>query len=165
MRPRIICHMLSSIDGKIDGESLGDVMPEGEYEAIGTRLKSDGWICGRITMQQHFAGPELFVSKSKQRAGPQPVFVARKAESYAICVDTTGKLVWASGDLDGDHLICVVSQRTPKDYLDMLRDREVSYVVSGKQSVDLKDAVTKLRKHFGIRMLLLRRRSYQRRIS
>lgn len=48
-----------------------------------------------------------------------------------------------------------MSQRAPKDYLDMLRGREVSYVVSGKQSVDLKDAVTKLRKHFGIRTLLL----------
>jgi 2,5-diamino-6-(ribosylamino)-4(3H)-pyrimidinone 5'-phosphate reductase len=155
MRPRIICHMLSSIDGKIDGESLSDVMPEGEYESTGTKLKGDGWICGRTTMQQHFAEPEPFVSKSKKRAGPQPVFVARKAKSYAVSVDTTGKLVWASGDLDGDHLICVVSQRAPKAYLEMLREREVSYIVSGKKSVDLKDAVTKLREHFGIRTLLL----------
>jgi 2,5-diamino-6-(ribosylamino)-4(3H)-pyrimidinone 5'-phosphate reductase len=155
MRPRIICHMLSSIDGKIDGESLDHVMPEGEYEATGTKLKGDAWICGRTTMQQHFAEPKPFVSKSKKRAGPQPVFVARKAESYAVCVDTTGKLVWANGDLDGDHLICVVSQRAAKDYLEMLRDREVSYVVSGKESVDLKEAVTKLREHFGIRKLLL----------
>jgi riboflavin biosynthesis pyrimidine reductase len=155
MRPRIICHMLSSIDGKIDGESLGDVMPDGEYEATGTRLKGDGWVCGRTTMQQHFAEPKTFVSKSKKRGGPQPVFVARKAGSYAVCVDTTGKLVWASGDLDGDHLICVVSERAPKDYLDMLRDRAVSYVVCGKESVDLKEGVSKLREHFGIRTLLL----------
>jgi 2,5-diamino-6-(ribosylamino)-4(3H)-pyrimidinone 5'-phosphate reductase len=48
-----------------------------------------------------------------------------------------------------------VSQRAAKDYLEMLRDREVSYVVSGKESVDLKEAVTKLREHFGIRKLLL----------
>ena len=32
MRPYIICHMLSSVDGKIDGASLRDVMPNGEYE-------------------------------------------------------------------------------------------------------------------------------------
>jgi 2,5-diamino-6-(ribosylamino)-4(3H)-pyrimidinone 5'-phosphate reductase len=147
--------MLSSIDGKIDGESLSEVMPEGEYEATGARLKGDGWICGRTTMQQHFAEPKPFVSKSKKRAGPQPVFVARKAESYAVCVDTTGRLVWASGDLDGDHLICVVSQRVRKDYLEMLRERYVSYIVAGKELVDLKDAVGKLREHFGIRILLL----------
>src|SRR4051794_17591906 len=56
-RPRIICHMLSSVDGKIDGESLRRVMPEGEYEAVGAKLKGDAWICGRTTMQQHFAEP------------------------------------------------------------------------------------------------------------
>jgi 2,5-diamino-6-(ribosylamino)-4(3H)-pyrimidinone 5'-phosphate reductase len=155
MKPRIICHMASSVDGKIDGESLDKVMPEGEYEATGAKLKGDAWVCGRTTMQRHFAEPKAFVSKSKKRAGPQPVFVARKSKSYAVSVDTTGKLLWASGDLDGDHLICVVSERAPKDYLDMLRTRKISYVVSGKESVDLSDAVCQLRKHFGIRTLLL----------
>ncbi|MDB6034678.1 MAG: bifunctional deaminase-reductase domain protein [Verrucomicrobiales bacterium] len=147
--------MVSSVDGKIDGESLRDVMPEGEYEAIGEKLNGDAWICGRTTMQQHFAEPKPFVSKSKKPAGPQPVFVARKAKSYAVSVDTKGKLLWASGDLDDDHLICVVSERAPKDYLEMLRDRKISYVVSGKESVNLRNAVNQLGKHFGIRTLLL----------
>jgi 2,5-diamino-6-(ribosylamino)-4(3H)-pyrimidinone 5'-phosphate reductase len=147
--------MASSVDGKIDGESLRKVMPEGEYETIGEKLKGDAWICGRTTMQLHFAEPKPFVSKSKKPAGPQPVFVARKAKSYAVSVDTTGKLLWASGDLDGDHLICVVSERAPKDYLEMLRDRGISYVVSGKPSVNLRDTVRQLWKHFGIRTLLL----------
>lgn len=70
-------------------------------------------------------------------------------------LDTTGKLVWKSGDLDGDHLICVVSERAPNDYLEMLKDKGVSYVVSGKSSVDLSSAVSQLREHFGIRRLLL----------
>ena len=143
------------LDGNINGESLNAVMPEGAYEATGARLKGDGWICGRTTMQQHFAEPEPFVSKSKKKAGPQPVFVARKAKSSAVSVDTTGKLLWKSGDLDGDHLICGVSERAPKDCLEMLRDGKVSYIVSGKESVELKDAVAKLREHFGIRTLLL----------
>jgi 2,5-diamino-6-(ribosylamino)-4(3H)-pyrimidinone 5'-phosphate reductase len=154
-KPRIICHMASTIDGKIDGESLSRVLPDGDYEATGKRLKGDGWVCGRTTMEQHFAEKGAFVSRSKKRAGPQPVFVARKADSYAVSVDTGGKLLWADGDLDGDHLICMVSERAPEDYLDLLRERGISYVVSGKKSVDLKDAVAKLRKHFGIRTLLL----------
>jgi hypothetical protein len=33
MRPYIICHMLSSVDGKIDGAALGAVTGDGEYEA------------------------------------------------------------------------------------------------------------------------------------
>ncbi|MCL4395588.1 MAG: hypothetical protein M1482_12440 [Chloroflexi bacterium] len=48
MRPHIICHMLSSIDGKIDGAALAAVTQKGEYEET-------AWVCGRTTMQQHFA--------------------------------------------------------------------------------------------------------------
>ncbi len=37
----------------------------------------------------------------------------------------------------------------------MLREKGISYVVSGKSSVDLTDAVNQLGEHFGIRTLLL----------
>jgi riboflavin biosynthesis pyrimidine reductase len=106
-------------------------------------------------MQQHFAGDDPFVSVSNRQAGPQPVHVARRAKSYAIAVDTLGKLRWSSGDLDGDHLICVVSERVPQDYLAMLRNAGISYVVSGESAVDLVRAVALLGEHFGIRRLLL----------
>ncbi len=155
MKPYIICHMASSVDGKIDGAALSSVMAEGEYEATGAKLKGDAWICGRTTMQQHFAERKPFVSASKRPAGPRPVFVAQRAKSYAISVDRLGKLRWSSGDLDGDHLICVVSQQAPEDYLELLREKGISYVVSGKSSVDLKKAVDQLGKYFGIRTLLL----------
>src|SRR2546427_2552409 len=123
MKPYIICHMLSSVDGKINGGALSAVTREGEYETTGAQLNGDAWICGRTTMQQHFAEEEPFVSASNTLAGPQPVFVARQAESYAISVDTGGKLRWPGGDLNGDHLICLVSEQAPQDYLAMLREK------------------------------------------
>ena len=64
MKPYIICHMLSSVDGKIDGAALGAVMDKAEYEATAAKLNGDAWICGRTTMQQHFAEDEPFVSAS-----------------------------------------------------------------------------------------------------
>ena len=51
---------------------------------------------------------------------------ARHADSYAISVDTLGKLRWSDRDLDGDHLICVVSERAPQDDLGMLRETNIS---------------------------------------
>jgi 2,5-diamino-6-(ribosylamino)-4(3H)-pyrimidinone 5'-phosphate reductase len=155
MRPYIICHMLSSVDGKIDGTSLKAVTGAGEYEATGTQLNGDAWICGRTTMQRHFAEDEPFVPVSNRQAGAQAVYVARRAKSYAIAVDTIGKLRWSGGDLDGDHLICVVSERVPEDYLAMLRSMGISYVVSGESAVNLVQAVNLLGEHFGIRRLLL----------
>ncbi len=37
-QPHIICHMACSIDGKIDGSALRNVMCAGEYEALHDRL-------------------------------------------------------------------------------------------------------------------------------
>ena len=124
MRPYVICHMLSSVDGKIDGDALRAVTRSGEYEATGAMLNGDAWVCGRTTMQQHFAEEELFVSTLNKPAGPQSVYVARRAKSYAVSIDTTGKLRWSGSDIDGDHLICVVSERVPEDYLSMLREKK-----------------------------------------
>ena len=106
-------------------------------------------------MQRHFAEDEPFVSASNTPAGPKPVFVARRADLYAITVDTLGKLRWSSGDLDGGHLICVVSERAPADYLAFLREKGVSFIVAGASAVDLAKAMDLLGEHFGIRTLLL----------
>jgi hypothetical protein len=40
-------------------------------------------------------------------------------------------LLWRSGNLNGDHLICVVSEKASGDYLAMLERKGISYVVSG----------------------------------
>ena len=82
--------MLSSVDGKIDGASLKGLTPDGEYEITGAQLNGDAWICGRTTMQQHFADPEPFIPSSHSPASPQPVHVTRRAKAYSITVDTWG---------------------------------------------------------------------------
>ena len=155
MRPYIICHMLSSIDGRIDGDTLTEVIPAGEYETTGAKLKGDAWMCGRTTMQLHFAEKRLFISRTHKQAGPQPVHVAQRASSYAISIDTLGRLRWSESDIDGDHLICIVSERATTDYLTLLREKGISYIVAGKKSVDLAKAVRLLHKHFDIKRLLL----------
>ena len=155
MRPIVICHMLSSVDGKTDGSALKAVIGIGEYEATAAELHGDAWICGRTTMQQHFAEEEPFVPASTIPAGPQPVYVAHRADSYAISVDTLGKLRWGSGEIDGEALICITSEKVPQDYLTMLRETGISYIVTGESSVNLAEAVRLLGEHFGIRTLLL----------
>lgn len=155
MKPHIICHMLSSVDGRIDGDSLDAVMSADDYEAVAAQLGGNAWMCGRTTMALHFAEGEPFVSTSNTPAGPQPVFVARQADSYVVAVDTLGKLRWAGGDLDGDHLVCIVSERAPADYLAYLREKAISFIVAGNPAIDLGRAMELLGEHFGIRTLLL----------
>jgi 2,5-diamino-6-(ribosylamino)-4(3H)-pyrimidinone 5'-phosphate reductase len=82
-------------------------------------------------------------------------YLARRAKSYAISVDTLGKLRWLDGHLGANHLICVVSEQVPEDYLAVLRENGICYIVSGKSCVDLTHAVNQLGEYFGIRTLLL----------
>ncbi|MEE0969578.1 MAG: 5-amino-6-(5-phosphoribosylamino)uracil reductase, partial [Clostridia bacterium] len=58
-RPYIICHMVTSLDGKVTGDFLGN--PEcaaacETYYEINRNLKSNGFICGRVTMESSFTG-------------------------------------------------------------------------------------------------------------
>ena len=154
MRPHIICHMLSAIDGRIDGTTLG-ALTGSEYETTGAQLKGDAWICGRTTMEMHFAEKKPFVPKSPNAAGAPSVYVAAMAASYAVSVDTLGKLRWRRNEIGEDHLVCVVSERAPKEYLAMLRQRGISYIVTGKRSVNLAKAMELLREHFGVKRALL----------
>jgi hypothetical protein len=55
-RPYIVCHMLTSLDGKIVGDYLkteraahfSDI-----YEKIHESYGFKAWMCGRITMEEH----------------------------------------------------------------------------------------------------------------
>jgi hypothetical protein len=56
MRPRVICHIAASIDGRIVVDGWPDTgAVRREYEAIHAAYEANAWIRGRITMEP-FAG-------------------------------------------------------------------------------------------------------------
>ncbi len=53
-RPYIICHMVTSIDGKVTGkflESDAGLKAAEQYYKIHREFDADGFICGRLTME------------------------------------------------------------------------------------------------------------------
>ena len=59
MRPHVICHMTTSIDGKVTGKFLETpqgLMAADEYYRIHRDLHADDFACGRITMEGSFTG-------------------------------------------------------------------------------------------------------------
>jgi 2,5-diamino-6-(ribosylamino)-4(3H)-pyrimidinone 5'-phosphate reductase len=159
MRPRVICHMMSSLDGRIvtDGWPLA---PEGrqQYEQVHGTYNANAWICGRVTMEQHFAtGSRSDADVSREHHGEtRDDFVAPgEHASYAIALDPRGKLIWESGVVAGDHVVSVLSERVADDYLVSLRERGVSYLLAGRDEIDLSLALEKIGARFGIRTLML----------
>ena len=113
-RPYITCHMVTSIDGKVTGEFLGGAESEKAceiYYEINRNLKSNGFICGRVTMEGSFTGgwyPELDKYEPVKAESLQTDYVPDKEKLsgfYAVAFNTNGKLGWKSNkivDPDGD---------------------------------------------------------------
>jgi riboflavin biosynthesis pyrimidine reductase len=115
-------------------------------------LGGDGWIIGRVSMEP-YAGRAKLPARAPHIARED--FVARRADSYAIALDPSGKLRWRSGSIDEEHVVAVLTERVSDRYLALLRTKGVSYVFGGERAVDLRRVLRKLRALFGIRRLLL----------
>jgi 2,5-diamino-6-(ribosylamino)-4(3H)-pyrimidinone 5'-phosphate reductase len=158
-RPRVVCHMMSSLDGRIVTEGWPQ-SDEGrrQYEVVHEGYQGDGWICGRVTMEQHFAqGLRSDAEIAREHAGaPREDFRAPgDHESFAFAVDASGRLAWETADIDGDHVVAILSERVSDEYLAFLRGRGVSYLLAGAREVDLPLALEKVGARFGVRTLML----------
>jgi 2,5-diamino-6-(ribosylamino)-4(3H)-pyrimidinone 5'-phosphate reductase len=154
-RPYVICHMAPSLDGRIVvSRWKADHAPiTKEYERTAATLKGDAWIIGRVSMEP-YAG-KTRVPRRNVEPIPREDFIAKKANSYAIAVDPSGKLTWTTDNVDGEHFITILTEAVPDAYLAFLRDKGVSYVFGGRMKIDLAKALEKLRAKFGIKRLLL----------
>ena len=159
--------MVTSIDGKVTGEFLSSPNCEKAceiYYEINRDLKSNGFICGRVTMESSFTGgwyPDLSVYEPKEKRD----FIPENLSGfYAVAFDTNGKLGWKSNriiDPDGDpgydgaQIIEVLSENVDERYLGYLKDLEIPYIFAGKDKIDVEFALFKLKSIVGIDTLLL----------
>lgn len=81
--------------------------------------------------------------------------MTRKASSFAIGVDAKGVLRFQQNDVDGDHVVLLITRQVSDAYLAHLQAADVSYLFCGKTEVDLPIALDKLRRLVGIKKLML----------
>lgn len=158
MRPRVICHMATSIDGRIVVDGWPDTAAvRREYEQIHNTYKADAWMCGRITMEPLAGSVRSDAEVNREYAGaPREDHIAPgEHDSFAVAIDASGRLAWDKNDIDGDHVIAVLSERVSDGYLASLRASGVSYLLAGKRDADLAVALDKLAARFGIRTVML----------
>ncbi len=167
MRPYIICHMLVSIDGKVTGKFLNhDAAIEASniYYDINRNTISQGFICGRVTMDESFTKgyiPNL-TKYSNIVVEKKDYIVNNNYEKYAIAFDRKGRLGWQKDILEDEdpgynnmHIIEVLTENVKDEYLAYLQDIKVSYIFAGKEELNVKTALEKLQKLFNIDTLLL----------
>lgn len=95
-RPYVICHMTTSLDGKVTGKFL--YTPECEpatslYYELHRSCKADGFACGRVTMESSFTGgwyPDL--SEFEPAYGPMDYLTDDLGDFFAVAFDPHGVL-------------------------------------------------------------------------
>ncbi len=163
-RPYTICHMITSIDGKITGNFFYDERFSDnflDYYRLHKEFKADGFLCGRVTMNESFPQEKPEVEKG-DIVIEKVDFVATKADFYAVAIDQSGKLWWNNSHIQDEdegynnaHVIEVVTEMVSNEFLHYLKSKNVSYIFCGKEEVDLNVLMDKLYNLFGIKKLLV----------
>ena len=163
-RPKIICHMLTSINGKISGGYMSSkyAIAGGEtYETTNDSYLSQAWLCGRVTMEKNFTNfnkPEL---KEIKTPYPRTDYVAQaKAQMYIVSADPAGKVGWIENTVQYEsrpeaHVIEILTDKASDEYVAYLRERQISYIFAGQELIDCTLASEKLLVLFGIKTLMV----------
>lgn len=152
-RPYIVCHMMTSIDGRIDCAMVGQLAGVEEYYATLEDLHLPSTLSGRVTAQLEMALPGVFQAKRNEPLGQEGFSKKVAAKGYEIIVDTKGTLLWEEeADAAKPHLI-MTSEQVPREYLDYLDGKNISWIACGKEKIDLKRAVEILAEAFDVERL------------
>jgi len=167
-KPYLICHMVTSIDGKVTGDFL--FRPECEsatelYYELNRNYNqngANGFLCGRVTMEGSFTGgwyPDLSGYTPTEASDFLP---KTYSGFYAVSFDPKGKLGWKTATIvdedpgyGGAQIVEVLTTQADGRYLSYLREVGIPYIFAGEQEIDVSLALRKLSTLFGIRTLLL----------
>lgn len=173
-RPYVICHMQTSIDGRISGKFFFTPAAEAIYESdndIRKGYRADAIMNGAVTCGEIYSDG-FFTTRPPAPAGSTSAAAeagtaAREdyaaepyLNSYIVCVDTKGTLKWSGNSVSHRgappaHVIEVLTEDIDDGYLAYLRELRISYIFAGKTELDLPLALKKLKSIFGIERVLL----------
>lgn len=161
MKPHVICHMVSSVDGRTLNSRW---RPDGKlasalFERLHDELGGDAWLIGRVTGQE-FAKGKPYPAVTDQIFPRENWFARRDAKAsdvkaYGVALDCNGKIAWGRSDIGGDPIVAVLSRQVSDAHLAGLRHEGVSYIFAGETELDLGLVLEILNRELGVKRLLL----------
>ena len=163
--PYVVIHMLSSLNGKIDGgffdstktadalKVYADLRDVYACQAVvyGTTTMLGGYADGRVKDL-----PEEKLADREDYVNPQ----GREIGNFIVAMDPEGILAYASHMLEkkvrpAAHVIEVVTEKVSLQYLSYLKEKGISWIIAGKDALDCKVLLAKLHDLFGIEKLMV----------
>lgn len=167
-RPKIIIHMHTSLNGKINGPHLQtEESRASQVEYYNLFLGPEpfyrdhcGWLSGSTTSEvnfTHYKKPDLDPHAPEVPAGD---FLAEHDETiHYFAIDRAGKLAWGRNTITyfdtRAHVVEIIPGSASNAYKDFLRRMNVSYIIAGKEELDFVAAVSRIQQIYGKDELLL----------
>lgn len=167
-RPRIICHMHTLLNGKIDGianpTSVGMRSQKLYFDLfLGEDRyykKHRGWLSGSGTSRALMGGTPPTDLPEPHEPVPAGDFIADPdAQVYYFAVDSSGTLAWDRNsftyfDVEA-HIVELIPATAGDAFKAHLRSVGVSYILAGEGRLDMAQAVRRIGEVFGVDELIL----------
>lgn len=168
MKPYVVCHMLTSLDGKIDGAYMS--APEcklalATYGELRETFRCQATLYGTTTMAGSYSDGYL---EQLQTGGDgisgevsrEDFIAVSDAENYVVSIDPKGVLAFSGNTIEKKGrpkatIIEVLTEEVTADYLSYLKKKEISYIFAGKEHLNCKLLLGKLQNLFGINRLMI----------
>lgn len=161
----VVCHMLTSLDGKIDGDFFSAPETAPALKAYGELRGFYGCqatLYGTATMLGGYADGKAEV-RPAGALQPQEDWIneeGRALGNFIVSVDPKGELAFSSHILEkkgrpAAHVIEALTAQASPAYLAYLRERGVSYLFAGEERLDCALLLQKLAQQFGIGRLMV----------
>lgn len=162
MRPKIICHMMSSVDGRLNGNRWSEPFGGKDknelfapYYTISEKLSPEAHMLGRNTIQIHFCPNTFDHSGSPKVARPEPYLALSPEPRRLVILDPHGKITYEENTIMGSGIIAVLGENVSEAYLAHLRQHDISYLFAGEDGRDIEKAMDSLNALFGIERIVL----------
>lgn len=149
-KPYIVCHMMISIDGRIDCAMTSKLPGVADYYTSLDAINVPTTVSGRVTAELEMAEPGQFIPKEQESYGKEGFSKKADAAGYEVVIDTNGKLLWPNATGMTKPYLIITSEKVSKEYLDYLDGQNISWVACGKEHVDLVRATEILADEFGV---------------
>lgn len=149
-KPYIICHMMESVDGRIDCSMTEKLNGEKEYYQILEKLDVPTTVSGKTTARLEMAEPGVFSPVEDDVLGKTAFSKKAGANGYSIVTDTKGTLLWNDQTESDTPLLIITSEQVSKEYLAYLDSKHISWIACGNEKIDLAEVVRLLAEEFSV---------------
>jgi riboflavin biosynthesis pyrimidine reductase len=176
-RPRVVVSVGASVDGRISlrrdrllmdenasriwqslmppsAQALGDARssqlaglyhPEAVLEGSGSLVADSAGPLAGLSTDLDCPEDQLYSDFLPEEVAERPGH-----EKWFTVVDGRGRVDWETNSQGEYDVLVLVARATPPEYLNHLRKERISYLVAGRQGVDLAVALSRMRDRLGV---------------